>query len=86
MSTCSGASGVEPETRELIHRQNPDGGGDIAVRARLQQREMRLITHNMLTSNIKGVQEGFPLGIQAEKVRCQGQSLRLPTQKSARRR
>ena len=30
---------------------------------------MRLITHNMLTSNIKGVQEGFPLGIQAEKVR-----------------
>ena len=29
---------------------------------------MRLITHNMLTSNIKGVKEGFPLGIQAEKV------------------
>ena len=27
-----------------------------------------MITHNMLTSNIKGVKCGFPLGIQAERV------------------
>lgn len=25
---------------------------------------MRLITHNMLKSNIKGVEKGFPLGIE----------------------
>jgi hypothetical protein len=29
---------------------------------------MRLITHNMLKSNIKGVSNGFPLRIEAEKV------------------
>ncbi|XP_060594896.1 multifunctional methyltransferase subunit TRM112-like protein [Ruditapes philippinarum] len=30
---------------------------------------MKLLTHNMLTSNIiKGVSKGFPLGIQASKV------------------
>ncbi|KAJ7959007.1 Multifunctional methyltransferase subunit trm112-like protein [Quillaja saponaria] len=29
---------------------------------------MRLITHNMLSSNIKGVTNGFPLRIEAEKV------------------
>ncbi|GAB4861220.1 hypothetical protein Ancab_036378 [Ancistrocladus abbreviatus] len=29
---------------------------------------MRLLTHNMLSSNIKGVSNGFPLGIEAEKV------------------
>ncbi|KAG4998093.1 hypothetical protein AAZX31_10G206700 [Glycine max] len=29
---------------------------------------MRLITHNMLSSNIKGVVNGFPLRIEAEKV------------------
>lgn len=29
---------------------------------------MRLLTHNMLSSNIKGVTNGFPLQIQAEKV------------------
>ncbi|KAL6184748.1 PREDICTED: multifunctional methyltransferase subunit TRM112-like protein At1g22270 [Fragaria vesca subsp. vesca] len=29
---------------------------------------MRLITHNMLSSKIKGVTNGFPLGIEAEKV------------------
>lgn len=30
--------------------------------------EMRLLTHNMLSSNIKGVINGFPLGIVVEKV------------------
>mmetsp|Transcript_55659 Transcript_55659/g.110333 ORF Transcript_55659/g.110333 Transcript_55659/m.110333 type:complete len:148 (+) Transcript_55659:31-474(+) len=29
---------------------------------------MRLITHNMLISNIKGVENGYPLKIQAENV------------------
>lgn len=29
---------------------------------------MRLITHNMLKSNIKGVVNGFPLRIEADKV------------------
>ncbi|KAJ8772073.1 hypothetical protein K2173_027250 [Erythroxylum novogranatense] len=29
---------------------------------------MRLLTHNMLSSNIKGVTNGFPLGIEVEKV------------------
>ncbi|XP_052202694.1 multifunctional methyltransferase subunit TRM112 homolog A-like [Diospyros lotus] len=29
---------------------------------------MRLLTHNMLSSNIKGVSNGFPLRIEAEKV------------------
>nr|XP_043633992.1 multifunctional methyltransferase subunit TRM112 homolog A-like [Erigeron canadensis] len=29
---------------------------------------MRLLTHNMLASNIKGVTNGFPLRIEAEKV------------------
>ncbi|GAV63570.1 Trm112p domain-containing protein [Cephalotus follicularis] len=29
---------------------------------------MRLLTHNMLSSNIKGVTNGFPLGIEVVKV------------------
>ncbi|XP_057978729.1 multifunctional methyltransferase subunit TRM112 homolog A-like [Malania oleifera] len=29
---------------------------------------MRLLTHNMLSSNIKGVTNGFPLRIEAEKI------------------
>lgn len=29
---------------------------------------MKLLTHNMLSSNIKGVTTGFPLGIEAEKI------------------
>ncbi|XP_047950336.1 multifunctional methyltransferase subunit TRM112 homolog A-like [Salvia hispanica] len=29
---------------------------------------MRLLTHNMLSSNIKGVTSGFPLRIEVEKV------------------
>ncbi|XP_030495873.2 multifunctional methyltransferase subunit TRM112 homolog A [Cannabis sativa] len=29
---------------------------------------MRLLTHNMLSSNIKGVTNGFPLRIQVQKV------------------
>ncbi|KAH1057591.1 hypothetical protein J1N35_035656 [Gossypium stocksii] len=29
---------------------------------------MRLLTHNMLSSNIKGVTKGFPLKIEVEKV------------------
>lgn len=29
---------------------------------------MRLITHNMLKSNIKGVERGFPLGIEVVKT------------------
>lgn len=29
---------------------------------------MRLLTHNMLSSNIKGVTNGFPLRIEVEKV------------------
>eukprot|EP00112_Aurelia_sp_Birch-Aquarium-sp1_P026121 Seg906.10 transcript_id=Seg906.10/GoldUCD/mRNA.D3Y31 product="Multifunctional methyltransferase subunit TRM112 B" protein_id=Seg906.10/GoldUCD/D3Y31 len=31
-------------------------------------RTMKLLTHNMLTSNIKGVKNGFPLGIEATNV------------------
>ncbi|XP_065053540.1 uncharacterized protein LOC135682536 [Rhopilema esculentum] len=29
---------------------------------------MKLLTHNMLTSNIKGVKNGFPLGIEATNI------------------
>ncbi|KDP22869.1 hypothetical protein JCGZ_00456 [Jatropha curcas] len=29
---------------------------------------MRLLTHNMLSSNIKGVSNGFPLRVEVEKV------------------
>lgn len=29
---------------------------------------MKLITHNMLQSNVKGVQKGYPLGIKATKL------------------
>lgn len=29
---------------------------------------MRLITHNMLACNIRGVTKGFPLGIEAERL------------------
>lgn len=29
---------------------------------------MRLLTHNMLSCNIKGVTNGFPLGMEVEKV------------------
>lgn len=32
------------------------------------QDTMRLITHNMLKSNIKGVVNGFPLRIEGDKV------------------
>ena len=32
---------------------------------------MRLITHNMLMCNIKGVTNGFPLGIEAADVRVE---------------
>jgi hypothetical protein len=31
-------------------------------------RTMRLITHNMLCSNVKGVKNGFPLRIEADSV------------------
>ncbi|KAH7848326.1 hypothetical protein Vadar_001338 [Vaccinium darrowii] len=33
-----------------------------------KKKKMRLLTHNMLSSNIKGVTNGFPLLIEAEKV------------------
>eukprot|EP00898_Chlorokybus_atmophyticus_P005520 jgi/Chlat1/596/Chrsp103S01029 len=29
---------------------------------------MRLLTHNLLASNVRGVQNGYPLGIKADKV------------------
>ncbi|CAM9342318.1 unnamed protein product [Phaeothamnion confervicola] len=29
---------------------------------------MRLITHNMLRSNVRGVEQGYPLGIDAQKT------------------
>jgi hypothetical protein len=29
---------------------------------------MKLITHNMLQSNVKGVQKGYPLGLRATKL------------------
>ena len=29
---------------------------------------MKLLTHNMLASHVKGVTETFPLGIEVEKV------------------
>ncbi|CAK9172828.1 unnamed protein product, partial [Ilex paraguariensis] len=35
---------------------------------RARKRKMRLLTHNMLSSNIKGVANGFPLRIEVEKV------------------
>ena len=31
---------------------------------------MKLITHNMLSCHIKGVTNGFPFKIEAEKVHC----------------
>ena len=31
---------------------------------------MKLITHNMLSCHIKGVTNGFPFKIEAEKVYC----------------
>lgn len=34
----------------------------------MQGGEERLLTHNMLSSNIKGVTNGFPLKIEADKV------------------
>ncbi|WKA04461.1 hypothetical protein VitviT2T_022496 [Vitis vinifera] len=33
-----------------------------------QGTEMRLLTHNMLSSNIKGVTNGFPLRVEVEKM------------------
>jgi len=33
-----------------------------------QLRTMKLLTHNMLTCNIKGVKNGFPLKIEAEDI------------------
>ncbi|KAK9269843.1 hypothetical protein L1049_025416 [Liquidambar formosana] len=36
--------------------------------ASIREREMRLLTHNMLSSNIKGVTSGFPLRLEVEKV------------------
>lgn len=35
---------------------------------KLKSRIMRLITHNMLKSNIKGVENGYPLGIEVVKI------------------
>lgn len=35
---------------------------------RLKRQDMKLLTHNMLSSNIKGVKNGFPLHIEVEKV------------------
>jgi multifunctional methyltransferase subunit TRM112 len=32
---------------------------------------MRLITHNLLKCNIKGVENGYPLIIEAEKIETQ---------------
>ena len=32
------------------------------------RRTMKLLTHNMLTSNIKGVKNGFPLGIEVQPL------------------
>lgn len=39
-----------------------------AMASREREREMRLLTHNMLSSNIKGVTNGFPLLIEPTKV------------------
>jgi len=33
---------------------------------------MKLLTHNMLASHVKGVMETYPLKIEAEKVRERG--------------
>jgi multifunctional methyltransferase subunit TRM112 len=33
---------------------------------------MKLLTHNMLQCHIKGVQNGYPLKIEAEKVEVRG--------------
>ena len=32
---------------------------------------MRLLTHNYLTSNVKGTTKGYPLIIEAEKIECE---------------
>ncbi|XP_006814027.1 multifunctional methyltransferase subunit TRM112-like protein [Saccoglossus kowalevskii] len=34
-------------------------------------RRMKLLTHNMLTSHVKGVTNGYPLNIEAKDVRVQ---------------
>jgi hypothetical protein len=36
---------------------------------------MKLLTHNMLQCHIKGVQNGYPLKVEAEKVRRGGEVL-----------
>lgn len=33
---------------------------------------MKLLTHNMLQCHIKGVQNGYPFKVEAEKVRWEG--------------
>jgi multifunctional methyltransferase subunit TRM112 len=35
---------------------------------------MKLLTHNMLASHVKGVSETFPLGIEVEKVKRRGET------------
>src|SRR6056297_983930 len=44
---------------------------------------MRLITHNMLKSNVKGVINGFPLRIEAEKVEVKETEFNSGTSKAA---
>ncbi len=34
----------------------------------LKRREMKLLTHNMLTSHVKGVKNGYPLKLVAKQV------------------
>lgn len=38
------------------------------LRRTKKNQNMKLITHNMLQSNVKGVQKGYPLGIKATKL------------------
>ena len=38
---------------------------------------MKLLTHNMLQCHIKGVQNGYPLKVEAEKVRRAARCARM---------
>lgn len=70
---CSCTAPVFPKCVSLAHTSPPHrrslatGVGRWPGRERGEGR-MRLITHNMLKSNIKGVETGFPLGIEVVKT------------------
>lgn len=52
----------------LVEKQKPSGIGEFEIEYfKLLvsfHKKMRLLTHNMLTSHVKGVKNGYPLGIE----------------------